>query len=192
MKKMLTLVLCLALMIPFLATAEDATVDLAVNREAVAGDYAGTWVLTGAYLAGEGLLEVAPEAMTLEIEAKVEHNVLVDMAAYVHADVTNLQGVLSFDHEDIDVDDYKCTANWDQFGTDHSVGAAKFRIRDDDEGLFFSVLTGADVDDEDMDLMDVIGLNAEGQLILGWSEDHIESDDAAEFEYAYIFTKSEA
>lgn len=192
MKKVLTLILCLALMLPFFASAEEASVDLTLNRAAVADDYAGTWVLTGAYLAGEGLLEVAPEAITLEIEAKVEHNVLVDMAAYVHADVTNLQGTLSFSHDDIDVDDYKCTSNWDQFGSGNSVGAAKIRVRDDDEGLFFSVITGADVDDEDMDIMDIIGLNAEGQLILGWSEDHIENDDAAEFEYAYIFTKAEA
>lgn len=192
MKKTLSLVLCLLLMIPCLALAEETDVDLKLNREVVADDYAGTWALSGAYLAEEGLLEVAPEAITLEIEAKTEHNVLVDMAAYIHADVTNLQGTLSFNHEDIDVDDYKCTANWDQFGSGNSIGAAKFRIRDDDEGLFFSVITGADVDDEDMELMNIIGLNAEGQLILGWSEDHMENDDAAEFSYAYIFTKVES
>lgn len=190
MKKFLTLALCLALMVPFAALAQEDAVDLKLNREAVATDYAGTWVLAGAYLAQEGPLEVAPEAATLEIAAKTEHNVLVDMAAYIHADVTNLQGTLSFQHGDIDVDDYKCTANWDQFGSGNSIGAAKLRIRDDDEGLFFSVITGADVDDEDMELMDVIGLNAEGQLILGWSEGHIENDDAAEFAYAYIFARA--
>lgn len=189
MKRFLILVLCLALMIPAFVSAEEATVDLKLNREAVADDYAGTWVLASAYLAEEGLLEVAPEAITLEIDAKVEHNVLVDMAAYVHADVTNLQGILTFSHDEIDVDDYKCTATWDQFGSGNSIGAAKFRIRDDDEGLFFSLITGADVDDEDMDLMNIIGLNAQGQLILGWSEGHMENDDAAEFSYAYIFTK---
>ncbi|WP_187374421.1 hypothetical protein, partial [Murimonas intestini] len=57
-------------------------------------------------------------------------------------------------------------------------------------GLFFDVLTGEEMDD--MELMDVIGMNKDGQLILGYSEDHIERDGDAEWEYAYIFTKDGA
>lgn len=195
MKKLFAMVLCLALALPFFAIAEDSTALLALNYEAPAEDYEGTWVLTAAYAADEGMLDVAPDAATLEINVQIEYNKLVDMDAYIHADATNLQGTLSFDHDDIDVDDYKCSASYEDFtnfvvvkeGECHSTGAVKFKIRDDDEGLFFDVLTGVEIDD--MELMNVLGINADGQLVLGYSEDHIERDADAAFEYAYIFTK---
>jgi hypothetical protein len=199
MKKILYLVLCLALAIPFFAVAEeDEAISLELNYEAATADYEGTWLLTAAYTAEDGFLEVAPEAIALEITLQVDFGVLVDMEAYIHADVTNLQGTLSFAHDEIDMEDYRCSANYDDFtnfgkndeGVYASTGAVKFRVRDDDEGLFFDIITGVEIDD--MELMDVIGLNADGQLILGYSEDHIQRDAEAEFAYAYIFTKVEA
>lgn len=196
MKKILCLLACLALMIPMLAVAQSAEV-LALNYEAEPAAYEGEWVLTGAYTADDGMLEVAPEAINLEIKLAIDYGLLVDMEKYIHADATNLQGTLSFNHADIDMDDYKCSAAWDQFtkvnvvgeGECYSTGAVKFKVRDDDEGLFFDVITGVEI--EDMELMDVLGINADGQLVLGYSEDHIERDGEAEFEYAYIFTKAE-
>ncbi len=199
MKKLFCLMLCLALAIPLFAVAEEGmTADsLALNYEATPADYEGVWVLTGAYEADAGMLEVAPEAITLEIRLQIDYNKLVDMAAYIHADATNLQGTLSFNHEDIDVEDYRCSATYEDFtkvivegeGKCYSTGAVKFKIRDDDEGLFFDVITGIEIDD--MDMMNVLGINAEGQLILGYSDDHIERDPDAVFAYAYIFTKTE-
>ena len=197
MKKLFYLMLCLALAIPLFAYAEDgSTVDpLTLNYEATPADYEGIWVLTGAYETDAGMLEVALEAITLEIILQIDYNKLVDMAAYIHADATNLQGNLSFNHGDIDMEDYRCSASYEDFtkvivegeGKCYSTGAVKFKIRDDDEGLFFDVITGVEIDD--MELMNVLGLNADGQLVLGYSEAHIERDPDAVFEYAYIFTK---
>lgn len=198
MKKVFCLVLCLALAIPFFALAqEDATAALLLNYEAAAADYEGTWVLTSAYLADKGMLEVAPEAITMELKVQMDLNKLVDMTAYIHADATNLQGTMVFNHADIDVDDYKCSVGYEDFtnfvvvgeGECHSTGAVKIKIRDDDEGVFFDVITGEKV--EDMEMMNIAGLNAEGQLVLGYSEDHVERDAEGAFDYAYIFTKAE-
>ncbi len=200
MKKLFCLMLCFALAIPLFAFAQEeisAQDTLALNYDATPADYEGVWVLTGAYEADAGMLDVAPEAITLEIKLQIDYNKLVDMAAYIHADATNLQGTLSFNHKEIDVDDYRCSASYEDFtkvivegeGKCYSTGAVKFKIRDDDEGLFFDVITGLEI--EDMEMMKVLGINAEGQLILGYSDDHIERDPDAEFAYAYIFTKTE-
>lgn len=201
MKKALALVLALCMMVPFFALAEDF--DLVLNREVTVKDYEGAWVLVGAYLKDAGFLAVPENAATLEFKTQEEAYKLVDMAAYIHNDVLNLQGFLTFTYDKIDQEEpYKVTTSWDNF-PDAEVakdgemfvekGAAKTKIRDDDETLYFSVLTGADVDDEDMDLMNVIGINAAGQLILGYSEEHIESSKNAdaEWEYVYIFAKAE-
>lgn len=198
MKKFALILLALVLMIPVFALAENPE-NLMLNYEAQLADYEGDWVLTGAYTQNDGMLEVAPEACTLEIKLSLQPNLLVDMEKYIHADVYDLQGTMSFNHEDIDSDDYRCSAAWDGFtnveilgeGNCQTSGANRFKIRDDDEGVYFDILTGVELD-EDAELMNVIGLNAEGNLIVGYSEDHIEKDEEAEWMYAYIFTKAEA
>lgn len=38
----------------------------------------------------------------------------------------------------------------------------KFKVRDDGEGVFFNLLAGVNI--EDMEMPDVLGLNADGQL----------------------------
>lgn len=176
---------------------EAAEISMALNYEAAPEDFVGKWVVTNAYTAEDGILPVEADACFLEMELSIDANKLVDEAAYIHADATNLKGVMSFDHDDIDVDDYKCSSNWADWtvvdvkgeGDCEFAGATRFKVRDDDEGVFFDVLTGVEI--EDMELMNAIGLNEDGQLILGYSEDHIENDDEAEWEYAYIFTKAE-
>lgn len=168
---------------------------LVLNYEALPESFVGEWVLVGAYTANDGMLEVAAEACSLEIEENIDTNKLVDEAAYTHADATNLKGTLNFNHADIAVDDYSCSGNWDDWtvvdvkgeGEAYFKGAIKFKVRDDDEGVFFNIITGVEV--EDMELFDVLGVNGDGQLILGYSEDNIEKDDSAEWEYAYIFEK---
>ena len=47
------------------------------------------------------------------------------------------------------------------------------------------VQTSADADE----LLNVIAVNSDGQLLVGYSEDHIENDESAEWEYVYIFSK---
>lgn len=203
MKKILSLVLCLALLVPFFALAEKPAEKkpeeiLALNYEAKPQDYEGTWVLTQAYAKDKGMLPVPEKALTMEVKISMLLNKLVDSEKYLHADATDLQGTLAFTHDKIKLDDdYKLSVAYDDFtkfvvvgeGECHSTGAAKVKIRDDDEGLFFDVLTGVEI--EDMELMNVLGLNADGQLILGYSEDSIIRDPEAVFEYAYVFTKAE-
>lgn len=198
MKKKIFSVVVALMMFPVSVYAEDAAeVSMELDYEAEPDAYAGKWVLTNAYTVDDGILDVEADACFLDIELSIDANKLVDEAAYIHADATNLQGTMSFDHDDIDVDDYKCSANWADWtvvdvvgeGECNFAGAVKFKIRDDDEGVFFDVLTGVEMDD--MELMKVLGMNADGKLILGYSEDHIESDEDAEWEYAYIFDKVE-
>lgn len=196
MKKKFIVALMAMMMVPATVCAADE-VSMELNYEAEPADYEGNWVLVKAYTADDGILEVAPEACTLELELSVDANKLVDEAAYIHADAVNLKGTMAFDHDDIDVDDYKCSGNWENWtvvdvvgeGECNFKGANKFKIRDDDEGVFFDVIAGVEIDD--MEMFDVIGLNADGQLIVGYSEDHIEKDADAEWAYAYIFEKAE-
>ncbi|MFR8169451.1 MAG: hypothetical protein ACLU9Q_01385 [Marvinbryantia sp.] len=195
MKKRFVVALMAMMMVP--ATVSAADVNMELNYEAAPEDYEGTWTLVNAYTADDGVIDVAEDACTLELELSIDANKLVDEAAYIHADAINLKGTMSFSHDDIDVDDYKCSGSWENWTTVDVVGegecnfsgADKFKIRDDDEGVFFDVITGVEIDD--MELFDVIGLNADGQLIVGYSEDHIEKDADAEWEYAYIFEKAE-
>ena len=196
MKKLLVMVMVLAMFIPTFAMATAEVNPLELNYSADSTEYEGNWVLTSAYEVENGFLEVPENAATLEVKVKVEYNELVDMEAYIHADVNNLQGTLSFSHDEIDVDDYRCSANYDDFtvadfdaeGVYKSTGAVKFKVRDDDEGVFFDVLTGVEI--EDMEIFEVLALNTSGQLVLGYSDDKIERGaDEGEFAYAYIFDK---
>lgn len=64
-------------------------------------------------------------------------------------------------------------------------GANQFKIRDDDEGVFFNEIAGVEAEE----LLDVIAVNADGQLLVGYSEGHIVNDENATWEYVYIFSK---
>ncbi|MGM9537975.1 MAG: glycoside hydrolase family 3 N-terminal domain-containing protein [Candidatus Onthomonas sp.] len=175
-------------------TAAPGDEALSVNYEAVPDDFVGTWVLTGAYTADDGMLSVAENACYLDIELSIDANKLVDEAAYTHADAINLSGTMRFDHADISVDDYSCSASWSNWSTVNVIGegncefygANKLKIRDDDEGVFFDVLAGVEVDE----LLDIIAVNSDGQLIVGYSDGNIVTDSSATCEYAYIFTKA--
>ncbi len=168
---------------------------LAINYEAEPDAFIGNWVLVSAYSVDDGMLEVVPDACYLEIEKSIDENKLVDETAYIHADAVNLKGTMSFDLPDVSVDDYSCSGSWDNWsivdvqgeGKAYYKGAIKFKIRDDDEGVFFEVITGIEI--EDMELLNVLGINEEGNLILGYSEDNIVKDGSAEWEYAYIFSQ---
>ena len=192
------------------AADQEAEKEDAASNEAVVSDvtyglnyvaepdaYVGKWVLAKAYTAEAGDLAVPADACYLEIEKSIDTNKLVDEAAYTHADAINLKGNLTFNHEGIDSEGYSCTGAWSDWtvvdvvgeGEAYFKGAIKFKVRDDDEGVYFDVLTGTTV--EDMELFDVLGITADGQLVLGYSEDHIEKAGDAEWAYAYIFDKAE-
>lgn len=200
-RKVFVAMMAVMMAVPACVSAEEAAeVSMELNYEAAPEDYVGEWTLIEAYTADDGFLTVPEAACTLEIKdlsESTDANKLVDEAAYIHADAIGLSGTMSFSHDDIDVEEYKCSSKWEDWtvvdvkgeGDCEFKGANKIKIRDDDEGIFFDVLTGVEMDD--MELLDVIGLNADGQLIVGYSEDHIEKDEDAEWSYAYIFEKAE-
>ncbi len=208
MKKLLCVLCAVMLVMPSMAFAEEETetedmedtaYSVELDYEADPDDFVGEWTLVAAYTADDGVIDVEPDSCFVEMELSIDANKLVDETAYIHADATNLSGTMSFDHDDIDVEDYKISANWEDWtivnvigeGEAEYGGANKLKIRDDDDGIFFDVLTGLDEYDDEIELMNVIGLNEDGQLIIGYSEDHIESDEDAEWEYAYIFNLNE-
>ncbi|WP_301546614.1 hypothetical protein, partial [Murimonas intestini] len=66
-------------------TEKDGEISMELDYEAEPEAYVGKWVLTNAYTADGGILEVEPKACTLEIELSIDENKLVDEAAYIHA-----------------------------------------------------------------------------------------------------------
>ena len=173
------------------ATTGDAA--LAINYDATPDAFEGKWVLTGAYTAADGMLTVKENACFLEVEKSILANKLVDEAAYIHADAVNMSATMSFDSA-ISSSTYKCSSPWEKWTTVNVVGegnceffgANDFKIRDDDEGVFFKEIAGVDVDE----LLDVIAVNSAGQLMVGYSDGHIVNDKDATWEYVYIFTKA--
>lgn len=174
------------------ASSDDyvSSVTYGLNYGAEPEAFVGNWVLKTAYTAEAGDLAVN-DTCTLAIETSIDANKLVDDAAYIHADAINLKGTLSFS----DGTEYSCTGAWGDWtvvdvvgeGEAYFKGAIKFKIRDDGEGIFFDTLTGKTI--EDMELFNVLGLTADGKLVLGYSEDHIEKAGDAEWAYAYVFEK---
>ena len=198
-KKILLTLLAAALMLvpaigELLICAEQADGQnvLALDYEALPTAYDGTWTLTGAYEAEAGMLDVVPDACTLTIRAVISENVLVQMEKYVHADVYELEGSICFAGDGAS---YECDASWDGFtnvrvhgkeSCDVS-GANMLVIRGIEADMRFEQLTG--VRPPDVRRIRYIGLNAEGQLLIGCSENHIEKDANAQWLYTYIFTR---
>lgn len=175
------------------STAPAATADaVVINYDATPDAFEGKWVLTGAYANGE-MLSVKENACFLEVEKSIDTNKLVDEAAYIHADAVNLSATMTFDSS-ISSNSYKCSSNWEKWTTVNVIGegnceffgANQFKIRDDDEGVFFEEITGVAADE----LLDVIAVNADGQLLVGYADGHIENNKNATWEYVYIFSKA--
>lgn len=164
---------------------------LVINYDATPDDFEGKWTLTGAYANGE-MLSVKANACFLDVEKNIDNNKLVDEAAYIHADAVNLSATMTFDSS-ISGNSYKCSSNWEKWTTVNVIGegnceffgANQFKIRDDDEGVFFNEIAGVEVDE----LLNVIAVNGDGQLLVGYSDGHIENDPNATWEYVYIFSK---
>ncbi len=173
-------------------TVPAATADaIVIDYDATPDAFEGKWTLTGAYANGE-MLGVKENACFLEVEKSIDNNKLVDEAAYIHADAVNLSATMTFDSS-ISGNEYKCSSNWEKWttvdvkgeGDCDFFGANQFKIRDDDEGVFFEEITGVEAEE----LLDVIAVNKDGQLLVGYADGHIENDPSAAWEYVYIFSK---
>lgn len=167
----------------------------------------GTWNLSQVYVDGE-TADATAGALSFKVTLELDPSELVDSAAYIHNQVYNLTGVLTFGVDSIvaelegdDIDSYKGTTGWNDFPQGEVVdegqfykqpGPALMRFKDIDEyGLYLDEIAGigADVDTTEKSL--VIGMNASGQLLLGYSEEHIERPGTAgEWVYLLIFDKA--
>ena len=195
MKKALLVLLVFAICLPLAVCAEEAEQSnpLALRFDARPLDYEGTWKLSSAYEQEKGVLEVPEDACTVTLEGELLVNQMVDMARYVHANVYQLNGMMTFQKPE--EAEYKLKCNWDTFtkvdilgeGKCEQYGANKVRISTKDEELFFSELTGVEV--EDMELMKYIGMNEQGQLVIGYSESNVHKKPDAPWLYAYLFDK---
>lgn len=167
----------------------------------------GTWKLAQVYAGGETKAAVA-DAMDLKITLEEDPSELVDGPAYIHNRVYNLTGMLTFGVQAAkselaadDVDGYKGSTSWvdfpqgevvDEGGWYKQPGPATMRFKDiDDYGLYLDQVAGisANIDTTEKNL--ILGMNAAGQLLLGYSEAHIERPGTSgEWVYCLIFDKA--
>ena len=166
----------------------------------------GEWKLSKVFVDGE-TADAAAGALTFKVTLEQDPYELVDGAAYIHNIVYNASGVLTFGMDSVvaaleeeDIDSYKGSTSWEDFPqgkvmADGAVyeqpGPALMRFKDIDElGLFLDEIAGigGDVDTTNKSL--IIGMNSDGQLLLGYSDEHIERPGTSgEWEYLLIFDK---
>lgn len=171
-------------------------------------DLEGTWKVVKVYADGNVSNAVA-DSITLTISKTLDPYELVDGVAYIHNQVYNLTGIMTFGLAEInatlgvdDVENYRGDAMWDAFVMGEVVEdggwylqpgpAIMSFLRDlDDYGLFLDLVAGitADIDTTNKNL--ILGMNNDGQLLLGYSDDHLELPTVTdgEWEYCLIFDK---
>lgn len=166
----------------------------------------GTWKLSQVFAGGE-TKAAAADAIKLEITLEEDPSELVDGAAYIHNRVYNLTGMLTFGVQAVkdeleadDVDGYKGSTSWEDFPQGKVVeegqwykqpGPATMRFKDiDDYGLYLDQIAGiSGVDSTEKNL--ILGMNSAGQLLLGYSEEHLERPGTSgEWVYCLIFDKA--
>lgn len=170
-------------------------------------DMAGTWNLVQVYADG-ATADAAADAMSLEITLTEDPSELVDEAAYIHNRVYNMSGTMTFGLDDINatlsadgIDSYRGSTAWSDFPQGEVVeegnwyeqpGAATMRFQDVDAyGLFLDQIAGVSADIDTTERTLIIGLNNQGQLLLGYSEEHLERPDTeGEWTYCLIFDKA--
>lgn len=225
MKKTVSLLLILSLVLSlgvfsFAETAEEEPVlnpetVVEFDRESPVTDWAGEWVLVGAYIGEEfaedndidvsGLLEVPEAAVTMTVEAILDASatgsdagVMVDQAAYYHAHVYDMEATVRF-AEEISDEEATLKLPWDGWlftvrgenDGDFNMGVGKLsKVSGEDKSLFFTKVTGVESEEIDDENMKYVGMNVDGQLIVCYSEDNIVKKDA-EVSFGYIFARVE-
>lgn len=167
----------------------------------------GEWTLATVYANGAANAATA-DALTMKITLEVDPSELVDGAAYIHNQVYNLTGVLTFGLDSVaselaadDIESYKGSTAWSDFPQGEVVdegewykqpGPATMRFKDiDDYGLYLDQIAGVAGDIDTTNKTLIIGMNADGQLLLGYSEEHIERPGTeGEWVYLLIFNKA--
>ena len=166
----------------------------------------GEWKLAKVFVGGETADAVAG-AMTLKVTLDLDPYELVDGAAYIHNQLYNLTGILTFGVDSIvteleadDISSYKGTASWEDFSMGKVMpdgewyeqpGPTLMSFKDiDDYGLYLDEVAGVGGDVDTTNKRLIIGMNSDGQLLLGYSSEHIERPGTSgEWEYLLIFDK---
>lgn len=170
-------------------------------------EYAGTWNLVQVYADG-ATTDAVENAASLELTLTEDPSELVDEAAYIHNRVYNMSGTLSFGLDDVNatlsadgIDGYRGSTAWSDFPQGEVVeegnwykqpGAATMRFQDVDAyGLFLDQLAGASADIDTSERTLIIGQNNQGQLLLGYAEEHLERPGTeGDWTYCLIFDKA--
>ena len=181
--------------------------DVAINYASDVKALEGTWTLSSVVVSGTtyGAVE---NAMTFELKLDVDPYELVDGAAYIHNQVYNPNGKLTFGIQSIidalaaeDVEYYKGSATWEEFPKGEVVadggwykqpGPATMRFKDiDDFGLFLKEIAGVETEIETTNKSLILGMNAAGQLLLGYSEASLQVEGTTgEWVYVLVFNKA--
>lgn len=166
----------------------------------------GTWNLSKVFVDGE-TADATAGALTLKVTLDLDPYELVDGAAYIHNQLYNLTGVLTFGVDSIvaeleadDISSYKGTASWEDFTMGKVMpdgewyeqpGPTLMVFKDiDDYGLYLDEIAGVGGDVDTTNKRLIIGMNSDGQLLLGYSSEHIERPGTSgEWEYLLIFDK---
>lgn len=221
MKKILSLVMALAMVLGCFAMAEttsilDADMDelLVLDRESSLNDWEGEWVLVAAYITTDfaeeydveqsGLLAVPENAATLTItalkDATANDKVLgtmVDVASYIHDHTYDLSGELTFSDED----SYTVKSAWDEWANNVIAKVDYDPAASYNRGPAKTHVKGDDdtvrfadmtgVEIEDMETMKYIGMTTSGYLVLCYSDDNLAKKDG-DMGVGYIFARVEA
>ena len=221
MKK--TLILILAALMAFSCIAHaDSILDadpeeiMTFDRESPVTDWEGEWVLAAAYIGEDfadendikvtGLIAVPENAVKMTVTAVMDlsatgspEGVMVDMAAYIHCHVYDMEATLKFDESITDEEPYLrvpwdgwlYTVRGEQDG-DFNMGVGKFsKVTAKEKNLYFCDVTGVDSDAIADENMKYVGMNTAGQLIVCYSDDNMvkKNGDVA---FAYIFVRVDA
>ena len=206
MKKFLALLLAVATLLSCAAFAEEAApaihemdpeLIVTIDRKAHLTSWEGKWVLAAAYI-GEyfieefelegiepGLYPVKENAMWLDLSAVLNESAndkslgaIVDQGSYVHADVYDLVGTVTF-AEEYTKKTGSITSKWNQFGYlvtgEHqgyyTHGPAKTTVKAADDFLFWNEITG--IAFEESEEMKYIFMNTSGHIVLCFPEKNI-------------------
>ncbi len=182
--------------------AASTTIDFGSDVKAMEGNWKLAQVQTAS-----GAFAAQKNAISLKVTLEEDPYELVDGAAYIHNRVWNLTAFLSFGLDDVnkelsadDIESYKGTAGWESFTKGKVMadgewyeqpGPASIRFKDvDSYGLYLDKVAGItdDIDTTEKGL--IIAMNSAGQLLVGYSDEHIEREGTAgEWVYCLVFEK---
>ncbi len=183
----------------------DGPTDLDFNADPV--NMEGEWKLSQVYL-GDTAHAAVPDSVFFKMTKELDPSELVDGPAYIHNPVWNFTGRITFGLKSItdvltadDIDEFKGSTSWEDFPRGYVMpegqpyfqnGPATMRFKDvDDYGLFLKEIAGIEDEIDTTEKVLIIGLNKAGQLLIGFSDEHLERyGTEGEWSYVLVFDKA--